>query len=62
MPIVSSADGKIYVVPAEDLERYKIAPEDVEEKIKASGLKEPAGIYPQQTRSEYHQMRLCLKR
>jgi hypothetical protein len=62
MAIVSSADGKIYVVPEKDLERYKIAPEDLEEKIKASGLKEPPGVYPQQTRSDFNNMRLCLKR
>lgn len=62
MPIVSTADGRIYVIPAEDLERYRIAPEDVEEKIRASGLKEPPGVYPQQTRTEWTSLRLCLKR
>jgi hypothetical protein len=62
MTILAGADGKLYDIPQEKLEQYKVAPEEVEEKIKTSGVKPPAGIHPQQTRSQPTQMRLCLKR
>ena len=62
MTILRSADGTVYSIPGETIKQYEIAPEDLEEKMKASGVKPPAGIYPQQTKSQFTQMRLCLKR
>ena len=62
MTILTGADGTVYEIPREEIEKYKIAPEDLEEKMLASGLKAPPGIHPQQTRAQPNQMRLCLKR
>lgn len=62
MTILTSSDGSLYEIPKEELEKYKVAPEDVEAKIKASGVKPPQGVQPQQTRGQLDQIRLCLKR
>jgi hypothetical protein len=62
MPILTSADGKLYVIPAEKLASCRVPPEDVEEKLKASGVNPPPGIHPQQTKEEFDSIRLCLKR
>ena len=62
MTKLRGADGKLYDIPDEILEQYKIAPEDLVGKMKASGVKPPSGINPQQTQSEPAPMRLCLKR
>jgi hypothetical protein len=60
--ILKSADGTVYSIPGEAIKQYEIAPEDLEEKMKSSGLKPPPGINPQQTKSQFTQIRLCLKR
>lgn len=62
MTVLTGADGRVYEMPGEIIEKYRIAPEDLEEKIKKSGLKEPPGTHPQQTRPQPQRMRLCLKR
>lgn len=62
MTILKSADGTVYNIPGEAIKHYEIAPEDLEEKMKASGVKPPPGIHPQQTRAQFTQIRLCLKR
>jgi len=62
MTILRSADGTVYKIPGEMIKQYEVAPEDLEEKMKASAVKPPPGIYPQQTKSQFTQIRLCLKR
>ena len=62
MAKLRGADGKLYEVPDETLKQYEIAPEDLVDKMKTSGIKPPAGINPQQTVSQPAPMRLCLKR
>lgn len=62
MTVLTGADGRVYEVPGEIIEKYRIDPEDLEEKMRKSGLKEPPGTYPQQTRPQPQRMRLCLKR
>jgi hypothetical protein len=62
MTLLKSANGTLYDVPSDKLKQYEIAPEDVEEMMKASGVQPPPGIQPQQTRPQFNQMRLCLKR
>jgi hypothetical protein len=62
MTILRSADGTVFNIPGETIKQYEIAPEDLEEKMKASGVKPPPGIHPQQTKSQFTQIRLCLKR
>jgi hypothetical protein len=62
MTILRGADGTVYKIPGETIKQYEIAPEDLEEKMKNSGVKPPTGIYPQQTKTQFTQIRLCLKR
>jgi hypothetical protein len=59
---LKSPDGTVYNIPGEAIKQYEIAPEDLEEKMKASGVKPPRTIHPQQTKSQFAQFRLCLKR
>jgi hypothetical protein len=62
MTLVKGPDGALYDVPDANLEKYEIAPEDLVDKMEASGVKPPPGINPQQTGPLVPRMRLCLKR
>jgi hypothetical protein len=62
MTLVKGPDGTLYDVPDGNLEKYEIAPEDLVDKMEASGVKPPSGINPQQRGHQVPQMRLCLKR
>jgi hypothetical protein len=46
MTLLKSANGTLYDVPSDKLKQYEIAPEDVEEMMKASGVQPPQGIQP----------------
>jgi hypothetical protein len=62
MTLLKGPDGTLYDVPDGNLEQYEIAPEDLVDKMEASGVKPPPGINPQQTGSQPTPMRICLKR
>ena len=62
MTLVKGPDGSLYDVPDADLEKYEIPPEDLVDRMEASGVKPPPGINPQQKGSQAPRIRLCLKR
>jgi hypothetical protein len=63
MTLVSGPDGTLYEIPDGELDQYEIAPEDLVDKMEASGVKPPPGINPQQIGPQrVVPMRLCLKR
>jgi hypothetical protein len=61
--LLRGPDGTLYDIPDGELEQYEIAPEDLVDKMEASGVKPPPGINPQQIGPQkVMPMRLCLKR
>lgn len=62
MTLVKGPDGTLYDVPDGNLDKYEIPPEELVDKMEASGVKPPPGINPQQKGLQFPQMRLCLKR
>jgi hypothetical protein len=63
MSILIGPDGTLYDIPDTELDPYEIAPEDLVDKMEASGIKPPPGINPQQVGPQrVMPMRLCLKR
>ena len=63
MTLLRGPDGTLYEIPDGELDQYKIAPEDLVDKIEASGVKPSPGINPQQLGQQRTvPMRLCLKR
>ena len=63
MTLLRGPDGTLYDIPDGELEQYEIAPEDLVDKMEASGAKRPPGINPQQVGPQrVMPMRLCLKR
>ncbi len=63
MTLLRGPDGTLYEIPDGELDQYEIAPEDLVDKMEASGVKPPPGINPQQIGPQRTvPMRLCLKR
>lgn len=63
MTLLRGPDGTLYDIPDAELKQFEIAPEDLVDKMEASGVKQPPGINPQQVGPQrVMPMRLCLKR
>ncbi|HYA43867.1 MAG TPA: hypothetical protein VEF34_21410 [Syntrophobacteraceae bacterium] len=63
MTLLRGPDGTLYDIPDGELKKYEIAPEDLVDRMEASGVKRPPGINPQQVGPQrVMPVRLCLKR